>query len=181
MVIAYKKSKTFKKIFIHGLKILVAAVLVSLASFIFTPHAWIKFGILHLIGSAIILLIFCVNRKFIALSISLLTFGTHLLFELKIQTSFLLYPLGFRVINSGASYDYFPIIPWIGFVSLGIFLGNIFFDNSGKNSFIQKLKNFQVNNSTNKFLIFCGQNALKIYLLHVPMILIPIKIIEFFS
>lgn len=155
MVISFNRSHSLWRQVKRGLIVLFFAMIVTLATRIFIPDQYVSFGILHLIGTSIIILSLIVRWPFFALLFAIfamslgyyVTDGVFILFH-----------------NSSVqTIDYFPLFPWIGVVALGIFLGHIFYAKERaqpKFNLLQKIP-----------LVFLGRHSLLIYMLHVPIIL----------
>ena len=149
LVIAYGKSFSLNK-FIKRLAILgLAALSVSLGTYILFPDAWVYFGILHLIWTATLIAIIFVQFPKISLFVAALIF---ILGYLNLpDLSF------FRFLLSDylplSSVDFYPLFPWIAFVFTGIYLGH---NPIYKKIFFMRLPLLQL----------IGQHSLIIYLLH---------------
>lgn len=151
----------------RAIKILLLATLVTISTLIFTPQYFIKFGILHHIATAIILLI--PLSRFPKTSL-LLALATQLLSPIinATTTSFIpAYFLGFQVPSVGPSLDYFPILPWISISLLGIFIGSFFKTKTAPAPKHQQ-KIFHI-------LSYPGKKSLLIYMIHIPIILLILK------
>ncbi len=134
LVLSYNRVTKSKKFYLkRGLKIFGLGLLITLVTFFLFPEEFIIFGILHLIGVAIIFSIPFLNLKklnlILGLSIILIGF---LLENLRFDFSWLLW-LGLKP-KSFITLDYFPIFPWFGVILLGIFIGNTIYK-KGKRSF----------------------------------------------
>ena len=149
LVIAYGKSFSLNK-FIKRLALLgLAALSVSLGTYILFPDAWVYFGILHLIWTATLIAIIFVQFPKTSLFVAALIF---ILGYLNLpDLSF------FRFLLSDylplSSVDFYPLFPWIAFVFTGIYLGH--------NPIYKKVFFMKVH-----FLQLVGQHSLIIYLLH---------------
>jgi uncharacterized membrane protein len=149
LVIAYGKSFSLNK-FIKRLALLgLAALSVSLGTYILFPDAWVYFGILHLIWTATLIAIIFVQFPKTSLFVAALIF---ILGYLNLpDLSF------FRFLLSDylplSSVDFYPLFPWIAFVFTGIYLGH--------NPIYKKVFFMKV-----PFLQLVGQHSLIIYLLH---------------
>ena len=149
LVIAYGKSFSLNK-FIKRLALLgLAALSVSLGTYILFPDAWVYFGILHLIWTATLIAIIFVQFPKTSLFVAALIF---ILGYLNLpDLSF------FRFLLSDylplSSVDFYPLFPWIAFVFTGIYLGH--------NPIYKKIFFMRV-----PFLQLVGQHSLIIYLLH---------------
>lgn len=145
--------------------ILILAMLITLATYIAIPKAFVRFGILHFIAVSIFLCGFIANKKYLPLLLAILVIPINFLLKQQIATSTVLFILGLQ--PQGLSYiDHFAIFPWIGLPLLGIFLGNILYPRITK----------PLESSASKVPIFISKNSLLIYMIHVPIILAIFKI-----
>ncbi len=149
LVIAYGKSFSLNK-FIKRLALLgLAALSVSLGTYILFPDAWVYFGILHLIWTATLIAIIFVQFPKTSLFVAALIF---ILGYLNLpDLSFFKFLLSDYLPLS--SVDFYPLFPWIAFVFTGIYLGH--------NPIYKKVFFMKV-----PFLQLVGQHSLIIYLLH---------------
>ncbi len=123
------------------------------------------FGILHLIGVMIVICFFFLRFNLANLAIGIAVIGLGLGLGLfKFDFNWLLW-LGFRP----ADYypvDYLPILPWGGFVFIGLFLGNTFYRDGARSfAFPDFGRMIPV-----RALSFLGRHSLGIYLAHIPII-----------
>lgn len=158
----------------RGVVCLSAGLLLSAVTF-FLPDLFIAFGILHCLGSCMI--IFSAAEKAPAippapgLIASLLLFLSafnlprgSLIFEKIIlpralYTTKFLFPLGFP--GPGfASSDYYPLLPWIFLFFAGAFAGKLWKTGVFKLPDVKK----------SRFFGFLGNHAFVIYLLHQPIV-----------
>jgi len=147
----YKPTAYFVK---RIMKLILAASLVSLATFIVVPDYYVVFGVLHFF--ILCTLILKILPKFFhvllfASSIFVWGFG-------NIQTThnwFL--PLGFSSADFN-SIDYFPILPFFGYVYVGYMAYDFILDK------LPKLKK-------NTVISIIASHSMMFYLLHVPVIL----------
>jgi len=151
--ISYARAKqegkaNFSKFLKRGLFILALGLLITVVTYFAIPQAYIRFGVLHLIGLSIILAYPFLNwKKGIALwiGLSLIVIG-------------LLLPA-----PSFSSVDYFPLLPWFGVVLLGLYFGKLLYKN-GERTFKLDLDFKKINP-----ICFLGRNTLWIYLIHQPI------------
>ncbi|QQR54561.1 DUF1624 domain-containing protein [Candidatus Peregrinibacteria bacterium] len=149
--------------FFRGIKILGLGLLVTLTTYIFIPGHFVLFGILHLIGTCIIVLTPLRKHPYIALA-----FGICIIVLSKYITTLRIdfepfYILGLQTPVTVSAIDYFPIFPWIGVVLLGVFVG-CFLKNKMPGQPTAMSKYF-------KPLLFLGRRSLLIYMIHVPLII----------
>lgn len=146
----------------HGLQILGWGMAVTLVTYIFNPAVYVRFGILHLIGSGLILSYgirhFDQWRRIILALI--LMAGGRVAEEVATAQVWLL-PLG--VVPAGfASLDYYPLLPWAGVILIGDWAGKYLYPVP------QSLLNYEP--KPNPF-TYMGRHSLSIYLLHQPILL----------
>ena len=163
----------------RGIKTLICAALLSIVTYIFVPDNFIFIGILHFLGTMMLLYGIAgktVNKipRVFGIAVCLIIFfvifpldngyiGIKGLFTLDIpyelRNSTFEYILGF---GGGHLYsaDYFPFLPWSFLFLAGTFVGN--YVREGRiPSFLYK--------DICKPISFLGRNTLVIYLLHQPV------------
>lgn len=143
--------------------LLICAALVSAATFFVVGDQYVRFGALHLIAVAILLLPFLMPLKEwnVLLAAIVLLLG-HRLSGVTVTTSLLL-PLGLMPAGF-ASVDYLPLLPWLAPVLLGSALGNLLYNRG-------LLPRHLPQNRFTALLSLPGRNSLLLYLAHQPVIL----------
>jgi len=149
LVLAYGQKfnivKFSKRMALLGL----AALVVSLGTYLMFPNAWVYFGILHLIWASCLIAVPFVRAPNTSLLIGVVILGLGY-FNLP-DLSFL------RVLFSNnlpsASVDFYPLFPWLSLVFVGIYLGH--------NPWHKRIITFR-----SPFIQYLGQHSLLIYLLH---------------
>jgi len=164
----------YKKHLYRGFIVLMYGFLITLITKIFIPDNYVLFGILHLIGLSIIILSPLVEFPKLQLIVTLLIFFlSPIITSIQSSISFLLI-FGVKVLDNTLplSIDYFPIFPWVGFITLGMLIGKLIYKNNLKPVFhINALiKQLQIH--------WLGKHSLVIYLLHIPILMLTIKIID---
>lgn len=175
-----------KKPLHNGLLLVGCGLLITLATYFYSPANIIVFGILSLLGWAAIITVLArpVLKKIpvklgIALS-SLLFFLTHEIANgrlslLKINVydlplswydSRFLFPLGLPHANF-TSADYFPLLPWIFAYWLGYFCWQMIGEETREKYFFWRLSSFA----------FMGRHSLLLYLIHQPIIFAVLSLI----
>lgn len=148
--------------------LLAIALFLSVLTYILFKNQLIIFGILHCISISTLLGI-CLNKtsnSFILLcSLFLISIGFFWLNSIPHPSIFFI-PLGGNLDNRDyIMLDYFPLIPYFGEYLLGLWLGLVFIKNKiSKNT--ETPKNYFYN-----FILLLGKNSLTIYLIHQPIIL----------
>ena len=156
----------WKKYFKRGIRLFVWGLIITLITRIAVRENFIAFGILHLFGISIILAypFLKFRQRNLILGLILILIGTFLR-QMEFDFPWLLW-LGFPFKNF-QSIDYFPLLPWFGFVLIGLFLGNQFYANYQRQF---KLKNLS-NSSLVKSFCFLGRYSLFIYFVHQPILI----------
>lgn len=165
-----KIGRTEREIFLkyikRGLWILSWGVLITVITWIFLPEGFIVFGILHFFGLAMIISYPFLRKDhdYLLLAGITIVIGGVLL-SMRFSFPWLMW-LGFAPADF-YSIDYFPILPWIGFMFTGIHIGKTFYKD-GKRGF--ELKDRSDNNLV-RFFMMLGRRSLFIYLVHQLAIL----------
>ncbi len=141
---------------------------------IFLKEGFVVFGILHLMGAGSVLIYPLLPFKYWNLILgTIVILAGNYLNKLRFTFEWLawlgLIPEGF------SSVDYFPITPWFGYILIGIFLGNVFYPQGNPRL---KWKDFS-NQPAVKGVCFLGRESLLIYLVHQPLLLAIIYLINF--
>ena len=171
--------EVYPKYLRRGLFILGCGMLITAVTYGWMPRVYIRFGILHLIGTSILILPFFVRLREANVLVALILIATGQWMPIPRVETGLLLPLG--IPHEGfASLDYYPLLPWFGVILLGSALGHLFYirypqwriplsSRSGPEgpSGPRTAVHFPLSAS----LGWPGRNALLIYMLHQPIIL----------
>jgi uncharacterized membrane protein len=152
-----------RKYMFRGAKIFVYGLLITLATWLFLQSGFIVFGVLHFIGIAIIISWPLLNRRrlLLVLGVVFILVGVYLQ-SFTVGFPWLLW-LGLRP-ELFYTLDYFPLLPWMGVILIGMFFGKMFYPD-GK----QAIKNRS--GPVISQLSFLGRHSLVIYLLHQPVLI----------
>lgn len=171
MLAIYTRERDFFFKYIkRGIWIFSLGLLITWATWIFIRAEFIIFGILHFIGLAIILQypFLKYNRKYkylnLIIGIILIISGFYLT-SIKFNFSWLFW-LGFVPYNL-VTVDYFPLLPWLGLVSLGIFFGSILYENYERRFKLTDLSRYL----PIRVFTFMGRHSLLIYFIHQPILI----------
>jgi len=198
LTLSYNKAKTklnnsqlLKKFLKRGTKIFLLGLVITAFTLLFFPQGAIWFGVLHLIGAATIIgLPFAKKPR-----ASLFFFGKKSLGKMASHCSASLF-LGIAIILAGVfaegiftaspwllwlglkpfgftSFDYFPLLPWLGIFLLGIFAGNCLYPEAKRKFAVKDYSQ----NAAISFLCFLGRNSLLIYFLHQPVLVAAILLL----
>lgn len=152
----------------RGFKVFLIGMILTVASYIFMPKEYIRFGILHLLGSSMIIYPFIKNLPSIYTFLSslvIIILGN--MFSDITMNTWILIPFGITS-RSFISMDYYPLLPWLGVFLIGTILGKIFYKE--KKSIINKW-------CSNNIFTFLGRHSLIIYLSHQPIFLVFLYLI----
>ena len=155
---------SYKKYVTRGLMILACAMAITLVTYVLDPSTYIRFGILHVIGTATFLLpLFARARSFAFVPGLLLILTGQWMQSIHPETP-LLIPVGMYP-ASFTSLDYFPLVPWLGVILIGVSLGHVLYI---KNLSWRATVPFD---RLPRIFSWPGRHALIIYLVHQPLIL----------
>ena len=162
-------SRSFRR----GLLVFAGGMLLTVGSLAAVRLGWltedmvIRFGVLHLLGFA--MMVYPLLKKLP--SPALLAFGLAVIalgfwFELRpvMVESKYLFALGLRYVGF-SSGDYFPIAPHLGWFCLGILLGRRLYPEK-----TTRLPGVNSETPILRFLRWCGRNSLYIFILHLPIL-----------
>ena len=156
----------------RGITVFLCALVVSaVAAAIGNP---IRFGVLHALGSCMILWTWLqrLPRRVLPY-LSLFLIGAGALFDnITVSVPFL-YPIGLRTAGF-SSADYFPLFPYLGYFLAGVCLGRRFYP--ARRSLLPA---FSFTGKFSRLLSFCGRHSLPLYLLHQPVLIAAIEAVLF--
>ncbi len=151
----------------RALKLLAVALLVTAATYVFDSSSAIIFGILHCLAVSILIYGLTMERSAAwlpaatgAAVIGLSLAVPALLKGVPIRTDWLL-PFGIHS-PTLSSFDYFPLLPWLGIFLAGAALGK---------SVYAKRRSFIPVRLPVTFVNIAGRHSLLIYIVHQPVIL----------
>lgn len=164
-----KDNFAFSNYFRRGLKLLCWAFLITLITRWLFSASYVVFGILHLIGLSSILVFPLLRFKWLnlLLGITLLLIGVYLeRFRFPFST---LVWIGFTP-RSFNSLDYFPVLPWSGWILIGLFLG--------KQLYPENQRRFSLPDYSTilpvQWICAVGRRSLIIYLTHQPLLMLGV-------
>ena len=157
----------------RGLLVFAGGMILTVGSYAAVLLGWleedmiIRFGVLHLLGFAMIL--YPQLKKFptpalAVLAAAILALGYWIDLKPVLVETHLLFPLGLRY-PGFSSGDYFPILPQLGWFCAGILLGRALYP--------EKTSRFPGTDTANpviRFFTWCGRNSLYIFIIHLPIV-----------
>jgi uncharacterized membrane protein len=149
----------------RGLKIFLLGIGITIVTWIFVPRDFIVFGILHFIGLSVI-----ISPLFVKLKNDLLLAGALIIMIAGaiLETFTFGFPwlVWFGFVPSGfQTLDYFPLLPWLGVMMLGVYIGNMMYEKGKRQIKIVKHPSLTAPFS------FLGRHSLLIYIIHQPILL----------
>ncbi len=161
-----KDSELFLSFAKRGFLIFMLGMLITGITFFLFPERYVRFGILHLIGLSLVMIL-----PFLKLNYSNLFFGAlfvisgALLWNMEFSFPYFIW-LGLEPADH-QSFDLFPLLPWFGLVLWGLFIGKYFYP-LGKRR-IQL--NYMPKGKLKKGIELIGTHSLLIYIVHPPVLI----------
>ncbi len=156
----------FGKSLRRGLKLMGLGLLITGATWLAVGEQMVIFGVLHLIGAGLILAYPFLGRPRLSLIVGVLVLAAALVSsQLRLDHPWLLW-LGLQP-HDYSSVDYAPLVPWFGFMLIGVFLGHTIYPGG-------ELRWQVVDCSAlwpSRALSWCGRRSLLIYFVHQPILL----------
>lgn len=154
----------------RGFKVLFCGLVVTIVTYVFVKEEYVRFGILHFLGVSMILYPVISRLSSPALGglagvFALLGFW----FQGQVVGTSLFLPLGLMY-DGFSSIDYYPLFPYLAVTILGILAYRSFYAQK-----TGPLSSFRLNFKLTKWL---SKNSLRIYLIHQPIILLTIFVIN---
>jgi uncharacterized membrane protein len=147
---------------------------ISLGSYLLLGASYVRFGILHLLGSALLLAALFIAAPFrvtLSLGMVLISVGAWLN-TLVVPFPWLIW-LGLPQAGV-AMVDYYPLLPWAGVALLGVTLGRVLYPN-GRRLLVLAEPGTLPGISLLRWL---GRHSLAIYLLHQPIIIAGLLVLQ---
>jgi uncharacterized membrane protein len=171
LTISYARSSrahSFRKYLFRGLKVFGFGLAITLVTYLFIPHEFVVFGILHMIGFSIVAayLFLPAARRYLSLVLgaAFLVLGIYL--NRQVTISPWLIWLGIPQLGRPMA-DWYPVLPWFGLVLLGITAGHSLYPRGRRRFSLPEWSHLPVIRQ----LSFLGRHSLLIYLVHQPVLL----------
>ncbi len=161
--LSWNRTPTYTKFLKRGGILIGFGMLISIATWILDSYTFVRFGILHCIGLSIILLPLTARWKQWNVLLGILLISLHpVVSSLGTDTSLLL-PLGITP-KHFVTLDYFPLVPWMGVILLGVGAGHLLYISRNRKPKPVHERWYTITAP--------GRYALPIYLLHQPALLL---------
>ncbi|SMD12646.1 heparan-alpha-glucosaminide N-acetyltransferase [Sporomusa malonica] len=156
----------------RGLTVFAIGLLITAATYAYSPAVYIRFGILHLLGIGMLaapLVSRCSALLLSLIGTAVIVIGNE--FSQITAATACLVPFGIKP-PSFASLDYYPLFPWLGLVLFGMAAGKLLYS-----------QNRPLWPSAASYRLVCwlsslGRRSLLIYLMHQPIILAILYIVN---
>jgi uncharacterized membrane protein len=154
----------------RGIKVLFYGMVITLVTYQFMKDDYVVFGILHFLGVAMILSgILCRLSSRALWGFAGFSALLGFWFQGQVVKTSLFLPLGL-IYEGFSSIDYYPLFPYLAVTIVGILAYRGFYANRNKPLFAFKLNS--------ELIRWLSRNSLSIYLLHQPIIIIIVFIVN---
>ncbi len=165
--LARRMSRPFLWYLARGLRIFSCGLLITIVTYVVLPQGFVIFGILHLLGVALVLIypfLFAPRWLTLLVALAIIALGFQW-YGRTVDTPWLL-PLGLPPAGLYMS-DYYPLLPWFGMALLGVVAGRAWYRNGQRVFDLPDLSS----NPLVRGLRFLGRHSLVIYLIHQPILI----------
>lgn len=154
-----------KRYFKRGLRLTIFALLITAFTYVFVPERTVLFGILHFFALTSFIVPFFIRcEKFNLVSGLLLIISGAYLSQLESANPYLLW-LGLPPADM-STFDYFPLLPWLGVLLLGVYPGKLLLKPASSIHFGSRIAGLA------GLLGASGKHSLLIYLIHQPVLVL---------
>jgi len=158
----------------RGLKVLGFGLVITLVTFVVFREQYVRYGILHLLGTGMILfpLLKRMPDVWLVLGAAVIAVAALPVQDILVETSIFL-PFGLMY-EGFSTVDYYPLVPYFAVFILGIV--------AYKKFYYQRKSLFPFYNNESrvgKYITMISKNSLAIYLLHQPILLAIIYLLKF--
>jgi len=146
----------------RGITILAWGIMLSLVTFLYNPDTYIRYGILHLLGSCMLVFHFAQRMPvLLLLAIGSLFLAVGQWTSTVTPSTWLLIPFGMTPAGF-VSIDFYPFFPWAGLFFYGSSLGKALY---------QTRQSVMAQVSGTSGITMLGRHSLAIYILHQPVLI----------
>ncbi len=148
------------------------AMVITGVTYVFQPDEVVRFGVLHLIGTSLLLALPFVRVPALSLLVGI---GLLVLPEVTSWRHHWTWLEWVGMIQAPhPAFDYFPLVPWMGGVFIGVAVGAFLFPKG-----VPRWSSTSPPICLGRWLQVAGQNALLIYLLHQPLIIAALMLLGY--
>jgi len=158
--------RLYQRYLARGLKLVGWGMVITVATWLFTGQFVVIFGILHLIGTSVMLAYPFLSRRWASLLVGAGVIALGVVAEhFKVRNTWLLpLGLGYPPVDQ---LDCFPLLPWFGVVLLGVFAGRLAYPGGVRGFALASLEELPAVRQ----LACLGRHSLLIYLGHQPVLM----------
>jgi uncharacterized membrane protein len=156
----------------RGVKVFAAGMLITLVTYFFLREQYIRFGILHFLGTCMVLfplLKRMSNTGLVIGAVAIALLGIPV--QRVVADTALLLPLGIMY-NGFVSADYYPLIPYLSIFMMGVL--------AYKLHYFKRVSLFKFS-FQNRYITMISKNSLMIYLIHQPIVLGIVLLIQWIA
>lgn len=164
LILATADGLNFRRYFSRLGWLAACAALTSITSRMLFPESWIFFGVLHFILLASILGLAFTRLYWANLGLGILLILAGLALQFPLFDHSWLQWIGLMT-HKPITEDYVPLLPWLGVVLVGLFLGKLFL----RSAWRQALSGWHSDCAIARTLALAGRHSLLIYVLHQPI------------
>lgn len=185
LALGYQRRPEFSRFLQRGTQVFACGMIFSLAVWLF-QIGYVHFGVLHLIGLSTILAYPLLRYQWLNVFLWFVFYLIGGIFLLPEQVTWWLRFLPYQALLwlsipvdtlwvvwlgiTPARYypvDFFPLFPYFGLVLLGVAVGNLIYNKSGRGFALPDLSEL----TPIRFLRFLGSHSLPIYMIHQPVLI----------
>ncbi len=160
------QKQLFLKYLQRGATLFGWGMVITVVTYFVLGHGFVVFGILHLLGLSVILAFPFLRSRWVSLVVGSMAVALGFyLGGLRVVTPWLLW-LGVPQFGRHM-VDYYPLLPWLGFALLGVFVGLSLYPLGGRRFTLPDLSH----TPPVRALSYLGRHSLPIYLIHQPILL----------
>lgn len=153
----------------RGVKIFGYGLVITAATYVFNAEMTVFFGILHLIGVAILVAYPFIAKPRRSLLAAAVVFALTPVVSMITVPWEVLAAFGFTAPVS--TFDLFPLLPWTGVVFLGITAGHILYPSGCRRIPVKDTCSWRPVEKLRHGLAWLGRYSLEAYVLHQPVLL----------
>lgn len=156
----------FPRYFRRGLQIFGWGMLITVVTYFAFDEGYVVFGILHLIGTSVVIAYPFVRRKWLSLVVGLIFIAIGAAVKgIVIPEPWFLWA---GVMQYGRyMVDYYPVFPWTGVALLGVFVGQVVYPGGEPIFTLPDISHWL----PVRVMTFLGKHSLALYLLQQPILL----------
>lgn len=152
-------------------KLTLAALAVTVGSYLLFPSSFIFFGVLHFIVLASLMARFFLGFVWLNLALGSFIVVMGIFFSNPVFDHPWLQWIGLMTYKP-ITEDYVPLFPWFGVVLIGLFFGKYFFQqHAGRSRWVSAKNKLSASSEWAKLPAWLGQHSLAVYLLHQPLLI----------